>query len=236
MKLISVGLIAGVAFGLFAAPLPAQAQQAEKVYGIGILTGLSAENAKRNIDPFLEGLHDLGYVEGKNVVIEYRHADGKRDLLPELAAGLVHSKVDVIFVTGTSAIVAAKQATTRIPIVAGGAGDLVGSGLVASLSRPGGNITGSTRIATEMGAKRIELLKEAVPQVSRVAVIWYTRQDRGELKEMESAVRQLGVKIQPVQLRDPNKFQGAYAAMATKGVDALIIPIAASPFLTEDSF
>ncbi len=201
----------------------AEAQQSGKVYRIGILTGGSTSSSKRNIGPFLEGLHELGYVEGKNIVIEYRHADGKRDRLPELAAELVRAKVDVIVVTGTRPVAAAKQATSTIPIIAGGAGDLVGTGLVTSLARPGGNLTGSTRMATELGGKRIELLKEAVSKVSRVAVIWSTRQDRDELREMESSARQLGVKIQPLKVRDPNEFQSVYAAMAKERADALII-------------
>ncbi len=223
MKLRTIGLISTLALGLLAAPLPAEAQQEGKVYRIGILTGGSASSSKRNIGPFLEGLHELGYVEGKNIVIEYRHADRKRDRLPGLAAELVHTKVDVIVVTGTRPVAAAKQATSTIPIIAGAASDLVRAGLVSSLAQPGGNITGSTRMATELGGKRIEVLKEAVSKVSRVAVIWSTRQDRDELREMEKAASQLGVKIQALKIRDSNEFQSVYAAMARERADALII-------------
>jgi len=223
MKLRTIGLIVTLALGLLAGPLPAEAQQAGKVYRIGYLTLVSAANSKGNSDPFRESLRELGYVEGKNIVIEYRHADGKRDRLPKLAAELVRARVDVIVVAGTRAIKAAKKTTSTIPIVAGAAGDLVGAGLLASLARPGGNLTGSTRMATELGGKRIELLKEAVSKVSRVAVIWSTRQDGDELREIESAARQLGVKIQAAKIKDPNKFQSAYAAMAKERADALII-------------
>jgi len=162
-------------------------------------------------------------VEGKNLVIEIRHADRKRDRLPGLAAELVRAKVDVILVVGTRPIAVTKQATSTIPIVVGGAGDLVRAGLVASLARPGGNLTGSTRMATELGGKRIELLKEAVSKVSRVGVIWSTRQDRDELRETETAARQLGVKILPVKVREPNQIQSAYAAMVKERADAIII-------------
>jgi putative ABC transport system substrate-binding protein len=212
-----------MAFTALISAHPTDAQQADKVYRIGILTGGSVSTAKRNIDPFLEGLRELGYVEGKNIVIEYRQAERKRDRLPGLAAELVRIKVDVILVVGTRPIAVAKQATSTIPIVAGGAGDLVRAGLVASLAQPGGNITGSTRMATELGGKRIELLQEAVSKVSRVGVIWSTRQDREELRETETAARQLGVKILPVKVRDPNEIQSAYAAIARERADAIII-------------
>ncbi len=221
MRLRTIGLISIIVLGLLVRTLPAEAQQPGKVYRIGILTGGSGTS--RNIDSFREGLRELGYVEGKNLVIEIRAAKRKRDRLPGLTAELVRAKVDVILVVGTRPIAVAKQATSTIPIVVGGAGDLVRAGLVASLARPGGNLTGSTRMATELGGKRIELLKEAVSKVSRVGVIWSTRQDRDELKETETAARQLGVKILPVKVRDPNQIQSAYAAMVKERADALII-------------
>lgn len=223
MKLKAVRLVSVLILGLVAGPLPAWAQKPGKVYRIGYLTGTSAAIAKRNYDSFREGLRELGYVEGKNIIIDYRHANGEPDRLPELAAELVRARVEVIVVGGTGAIKAVKRATSRIPIVAGGAGDLVGTGLVVSLARPGGNVTGSTRMATELGAKRIELLKQSVSKVSRVAVIWSTRQDHDELKEIEDAARQLSVKIQAVKVRDPNKFQSAKEAIAKERADALII-------------
>jgi putative ABC transport system substrate-binding protein len=201
----------------------AEAQQAGKVYRIGYLAVGSAPTTVRYLVTFREGLRELGYMEGKNFVIEYRSAGGKRDRLPKLAAELVRAKVDVIVVTGNRATKAAKQATSTIPIVVGGAGDLVRAGLVATLAQPGGNITGSTRMATELGGKRIEVLKEAVSKVSRVGVIWSTRQDRDELRETETAARQLGVKILPVKVREPNQIQSAYTAMVKERADSLII-------------
>jgi len=199
------------------------AQQPGKVHRIGYLSTRSSSPATPAQEAFRQGLRDLGYIEGKNIVLEYRFAEGKRDRLPELAAELVRIQVDVIFATGNRATRAAKNATSTIPIVVGGAGDLVGTGLVASIARPGGNITGSTRMSRDLVGKRIELLKEAVSKVSRVAVIWSTRQDRIELREMESPARQLGVKVQPVKVRDPNEFQSGYAVMAREQADALII-------------
>ncbi len=199
------------------------AQQTDKVYRIGYLSTRSPSPDSPAQKAFRQGLRDLGYIEGKNLVLEYRFAEGNRDRLPDLAADLVRTHVDVIFATGNRATRAAKQATSTIPIVVGGAGDLVGTGLVASIARPGGNITGSTRMSTELGGKRIELLKEAISQVSRVAVIWSTRQDGVELRELESPARQLGVKIQPVKVWDPDEFQSGYAAMVRERADALVI-------------
>jgi putative tryptophan/tyrosine transport system substrate-binding protein len=203
--------------------LPAEAQQAEKVPRIGYLSNSSSSPPSPTQEAFRQGLRDLGYIEGETIIVEYRHAEGKRDRLPDLAAELVRTHVDVIFVRGNQATRAAKQATNTIPIIVGGAGDLVGTGLVASIARPGGNITGFTRMSSELSGKRIELLKEADSKVSRVAVIWSTRQDRGELSEIESAARQLGVKIQPVKVRNPNEFQSGYAAMARERANALIM-------------
>jgi len=224
MRLRPVTLVVTCALGLLVGPLPTEAQKAGKVYRIGYLTNRPVSPATNpRLIAFREGLRELGYVEGQNLVLEFRSAKGKRERLPEVAAELVRLKVDVIVVAGTRAIKAVKKATSTIPIIAGGAGDLVGTGLVASLARPGGNLTGSTRMATELGGKRIEVLKEAVSKVSRVGVIWSTRQDREELRETETAAPQLGVKILPVKVRESNQIQSAYAAMVKERADALII-------------
>ncbi len=224
MRLRPVALVVTFALGLLAAPLPAEAQQAGKVYRVGYLTNRPVSPATNlRLIALRQGLRELGYVEGQNLVLEYRSAKGKRERLPEVAAELVRLKVDVILVAGTRAIKAVKKATSTIPIIAGGAGDLVGTGLVASLARPGGNLTGSTRMATELGGKRIEVLKEAVSKVSRVGVIWSTRQDREELRETETAAPQLGVIIRPVKVRESKQIQSAYAAMVKERADALII-------------
>ena len=201
------------------------AQQPKKVIRIGFLTGGVAASVRGNLEAFRVGLHELGYVEAKDFVLEPRYAEGKVDRLPELASELVRLKVDVILVGGTEPTVAAKQATSTIPIIVGGAGDLVRTGLVASLARPGGNITGSTRMSPDLSRKRIELLKEAAPKTSRVAVILSTTTllDKDELREMESEARNLAVKIQSIDVRDPNEFQSASAAMVRERADAVII-------------
>ncbi len=204
---------------------PAKAQQAKKVPRIGYLSPLSPSAESTRREAFLQGLHELGYMEGKNIVLEYRYAEGKLDRLSDLAAEMVGLKPDVIVVGSNRFTAAAKQATSTIPIVAGG-GDLVGGGLVASLARPGGNVTGSTAIAPDLSGKRLELLEEAVPKASRVAILWYPRpgsNDEQEVKQTEVTGREFGVKVQVLQVRDPNEFQGAFAAMKRANANALVI-------------
>jgi len=162
-------VLALLAFG--AAPLAAEAQQAAKVARIGYLSPNLASSPRLR-DAFLQGLRDLGYVEGRNVVIEYRDAEGKLERLPALAAELVALKVDVIVVGGEPNALAAMQATRTIPIVFGAVSDPVQSGLVTSLARPGGNVTGLSSIGPELVGKRLEQLKQAVPGVSQVAILW----------------------------------------------------------------
>jgi putative ABC transport system substrate-binding protein len=201
----------------------AEAQQPKRVPRIGFL---ASGSSNLGFETFRRGLRGLGYVEGQNVLIEYRSAEGKFERFPELAANLVSLRVDVIVTTGTQAALAAKQATTTIPIVAGTAGDLVGAGLVASLARPGGNLTGSTNIDPDFSAKRLELLKETFPKLSRVAVLYHGGPgggDEDELKETESAARPLKVQIQSNRVQDPSQFVGAYAAMTKKRAEAVII-------------
>ena len=151
-----------------------------------------------NIEAFRQGLRELGYVEGQNILVEYRWAEGKDDRYAILAAELVSLGVDVIVTQGTQATVAAKQATNTIPIVVGDAGDLVGEGLVASLARPGGNVTGFTNIDPDLSAKRLQLLRETFPKVSRVAVLYHGGPggDQDELRETQTAAKTLGVQIQ----------------------------------------
>jgi len=203
----------------------AAAQQPKKVRRIGILQGASAGSSRSNIDAFRKGLRELGYTEGENIFLAYRYADGDLGRLKNLASELVQLKVDVILAAGTQTTTAAKQATSTIPIVVGGAGDLVGTGLVASLARPGGNITGSTVISPDLSGKRLELLKEVVPKASRVAVLLYpsTGTDWDEVKQTKSAAQSLKVKIQTVEVRDPSEFQAAYAAIKRENANALIL-------------
>ncbi len=160
-----------LATALLAIPALLGAQQKAKIPRIGMLITGTASTHKSFIDTFRRGLRDLGYVEGKNVFIEYRYAEGKRERYPSLAAEMVQLKPDVIVVQSVGFTEAAKKATSTIPIVVGGAGDLVGTGLVASLAQPGGNITGLTAVSPDLSGKRLELLKEAVPKASRVGVL-----------------------------------------------------------------
>ena len=200
----------------------AAAQQPKKIPRVGVLVSGSPVTHKFRLDTFRQGLREFSYIEGKNIVIEYRYAEGKVDRFPDLVDEIVRIKPDVIFVGSTRFTAAAKQATSTIPIVAT-AGDLVGDGLVASLARPGGNITGTTSIAPDLSGKRLELLKEAVPSASRVAVLWYPGRDENEVKQIEFVARELRVKVQSLQVRDTNEFQGVFAAMKKGDANALII-------------
>ena len=222
-----VGCLVTLALGLPSAPLMAEAQQPTKqVYRIGVLSGTSSSSDDALHEAFLQGLHELGYVEGKNILMEYRYAEGQFERLPDLAADLVRLNVDVIVVAGTRITAVAKQATSTIPIVVRSAGDLVGAGLVASLAKPGGNITGSTDISPDTSGKRLEFLREAVPQASRVAVLWSgSPGDRDELRELETVAVPLGVTIQPVEVHDPQGFPSAYAAMTQHHAQAVIMTL-----------
>jgi putative ABC transport system substrate-binding protein len=217
----------GVTLGLLAAPLAAEAQQVGKVARIGYLT-LNRAASPHLREAFIQGLRDLGYVEGRNVVIEYRDADGKLERLPALAAELVGLKVDVIVAVGTPQALGAKQATRTIPIVFVGAADPVTDGLVTSLARPGGNATGSSNLAPELVGKRLGLLKQAVPGVSRVAVLWQPgavpeRAEKDILKEAEVAARALGVQPQFVEARGPADVDRAFSDMTRAGAGALTV-------------
>ena len=200
------------------------AQSAKRVPVVGVFLPETASAYASYVDAFQEGLRELGYVVGQNILIEYRYAEGKRDRFAELAAELVRLKVDVLVVVGGT-LAATKRATSTIPIVVGSAGDLVGDGYVAGLARPGGNITGSTNVDSDLSAKRLELLKEAFPKLSRVAVLSHegNRGDQDELKETRTAAQPLRVRIQSQDLKDPGQFQGAFSAMIKDRAEALII-------------
>ena len=212
-----------VAAMLLTVTVVAQAQQEKKVARIGLLRFGSGDDDSRVIGPFREELRKLGWVEGTNILIDYQRAGRNRDRLREFADGLVRTKVDLIVVAGNQATAAAKAATSSIPIIVLRAGDLLGSGIVTSLARPGGNITGSTRMSSELAGKRMELLKESLSQLSRVGIIVATRQDEEELKEMEGPARQLSVKIQPANVRGLSEFQGVFASMMKERAEAVII-------------
>jgi ABC-type uncharacterized transport system substrate-binding protein len=196
---------------LFAVAIVAEAQQPARIPRIGILAPLSASFFSARDEAFRQRLRELGYVEGKNIVIEIRYADGKLERMSDLAAELVQLKVDVI-VTAGPGILAAKKASTTIPIVFGAAGDPVGAGIVSSLARPGGNITGLSNIAQDLDGKRLELLKEAFPKVARVALLWDPGTPRANLslREMEAAAKALGLKLQSLPVRGIDDFEGAH--------------------------
>ena len=217
--------ISGITAGLLAAPLVAEAQEAGKVARIGVLN--SGSPPAPFVESFKQGLRELGYVEGRNISIEYRWAEGRDERLPGLAADLVRLRVDVI-VASSQAAVAAKQATTAIPIVMAIITDPVRLGLVASLARPGGNATGFATQNDELPGKWMELVKETLPKVSRVAVLFQPTYDGGvQLKASEAAARSLGVRLQALKVERPDDFVTAFAEVQKNRAEALII--SASP-------
>ena len=214
-------LLAGAAA---ARPLAARAQPAEKVARIGFLGATFASSWASRIEAFRSGLRDLGYVEGKNILTEFRWAEERYDQLPALAAELVRLKVDVLLTYGTPATLAAKRATTDIPIVFIYSGDAVAAGLVASLPRPGGNITGSTYFLPQLLAKRLELLKEAMPHIARVAIL--VKPDnplfKSTLQVLEIAANSLKVELQQFDAHSSSEFEVAFLAMAKRRIDAIL--------------
>ena len=220
----------GLALGTLSVPLGAGAQQAGKVYRVGYLgQGAPSHSGERNaLAGFRQGLRDLGYVEGKNLIIEYRWAEMNFDRLPTLAAELVQLKVDVIATVATRASLAAKQVTTTVPIVMTLSLHAVESGLVSSLAHPGGNVTGMTGLSDETIAKRLELLKEAVPGLARVAVLWNpmfynTGKREPQWRAIEVAAPRLGLSLQSVEVRSLEDFEGAFASMIRSRVNGVIV-------------
>jgi putative ABC transport system substrate-binding protein len=219
--------VSGITLGLLAAPLAVEAEQSGHVPRVGLLSdeSVSGSSAPFSFGALSNALRDLGWVDGQTFTFERRYAEGNNAFLPGLATELVRLNMDIIVTIGTSATLAAKRATETIPIVFARVGDPVGVGLVKSLSRPGGNLSGVTIISKELGAKRLELLKEAVPNVSRVGVLWDPSFSTGaaELKEIESAARSLGVGLQVMGVRHPEEFERAILAMTKQHVGALIV-------------
>jgi putative tryptophan/tyrosine transport system substrate-binding protein len=205
--------------GAAAWPLAAHAQQSAKIPRIGIIDDSPIWNA------FRHGLRDLGYLEGQNIAFEYRYAGGLPDRLAWVAVELVHRPVDLIATFGTPPTLAAKQATTTIPIVMMGVGDPVGSGLVSSLARPGGNITGNTILGPEVAGKRLQLLKEVIPSLSRVAFLWNpdNASHPAQLAELRVAVEALGIKLLPVPVRSSDELDNAFSAMMRERPDAFLM-------------
>jgi putative tryptophan/tyrosine transport system substrate-binding protein len=208
-----------------------EAQQTGKIPRIGVLITASPANATRRVQALQQGLRELGYVEGKNIVIEYRYAEGKPETLPERVDELIRLNVDAIITDTSNAIQAAKNATKTIPVVFTTANDPVGDGQVASLARPGGNLTGLSILAVDLNGKRLELLKEAFPKVTRVAFLTRTGISRTEqrylaeqrLKEAEVVAKDLGLRLQPLGAKDGDDLESAFGAAKSAGAQALII-------------
>jgi len=214
---------------LFAVGVTVEAQQPKKVPRIGYLSPFDPATESTRSEPFRLALRELGYIEGQNIAIEYRYAERKLDRYPELAAELVRLKVDIIVPAGGDRVTrAAKNATKTIPIVMLGAGsDPVAAGLVESLARPGGNVTGLTLLSRELGGKRLELLKEAVPKLARVAVFYdpANRPNVLEVKEvLPVAARALGLTVQSWEVRDTDGFEKVFAALNKERPDGLYVP------------
>jgi putative ABC transport system substrate-binding protein len=225
MRLIGRAVILTLIVAL--APLAAQGQPPEKVHRVGYLSpgAPSDPGRQRRFEAFRQGLRELGYVEGQNIAIESRWAEGRYERYFALAADLVRLKVDVIVAVGGRATQDAQQATRTIPIVMSVVIDPLGSGLVASLARPGGNVTGLTIMASDLVGKQFEVLKEVVPKVSRVALLWNPANPGSapQLREAEAAARALGVRLQALEARTPQEIDSAFAAMTRERAGALVV-------------
>jgi ABC-type uncharacterized transport system substrate-binding protein len=226
--------------GMVALPLPLRAQQAAKVYRIGYLGVTSHAGYAREIEALLRGLRQLGYEEGKNIAMYYQFGEGHYDRLPALASELVTSKVDTIVTHSTPGARAAKQATSTIPIIVTAAADLVSSGLVPSIARPGGNLTGLTFFFAEICAKRVELIKEAVPGATRLGVLVNPANPSGEmaLTAMARAAGSLRVELLPMNVKAPDDIAGAFAMLVSRGAQALTfiedpLLISNAPYITQ---
>src|SRR5262245_28678646 len=209
---------------VLAGPLAVRAQQPTRVYRIGYLLGTTREQ-EAFLEDFLEAMRALGYVEGQNLVMEYRAAKGQYERFPALAAELVRLKVDVLLAVITPAAQAVKDATTTIPIVMLGVGDPVGTGLVASLARPGGNVTGVTSLSVDLVGKQLEFLKAVLPTVPRVAILWDPANANHVrlVREADVAARRLGIQLHRVQVRGPETFDRAFADMTRAHAGALLV-------------
>ena len=223
-KIGGVGLVVTVALGILLGPL-AHAQQKAKMSRIGFLGNSTAALEANLVGPFRDGLRDLRYEEGRNVLIEYRWAEGKYERFPALIAELIALKVDVIVTAGTPAALAVKKATASVPLVMVAVGDPVGTGLVASLARPGGNITGLTSIAADLEGKRLELLREVIPKLSHIAVLWNPASPFSLVaeKETRAAAQVLRMKVLSLGVRTPEELEGALAAIVRERPGALLV-------------
>jgi putative tryptophan/tyrosine transport system substrate-binding protein len=205
----------------------AEAQQSKKIPRIGFLSSSSFSTVSARLEAFRQGLRDLRYVEGQNITFEYRFAEGKLERLPDLAAELVALKVQVIVALANTGAVAAKHATQTVPIVMVAVGEPVATGLVASLARPGENITGLTTLSPELSGKRLELVKEVLPTASRVAIFWNPTQPSNllQLKEVQAAAQAIAVRIQSLEVSKSDDFERAFTTMAREHADAFLVSV-----------
>jgi ABC-type uncharacterized transport system substrate-binding protein len=218
-----IGLVLALGFAL--APLASEAQQTGKVYRIGVLETMSATLNTANLDAFRQGLRELGYVEGQNFVIEYRSADGRPERFPGLATELVRLKVDLIVTRGTPAVLAAEKATGSIPIVMATSADPTLFGVVSNLARPGRNVTGLSTIAVELAGKRLELLKEAIPRIARIALLanMSSPASASQWRQIEGAARSLGLEPQLLDVRAPEEFARVFDNAIKQRADAILV-------------
>jgi putative ABC transport system substrate-binding protein len=222
MRLAGAALAVLLVLGPLVAPFELAAQPASKVARLGVLL-FSTPSADPNLRAFLAGLRDLGYVEGKNLELEYRSAEGRRERISELALQLVALKPDVVVVLGGDMVPFMKAATATLPVVMLTSEDPVEAGVVASFARPGGNLTGVAFVSSETAGKRLQLMKEAVPSLARVAVLWSPDHPDGEYRNTEATARRLGLHIQSLEVRDPEGFNGAFQAATRQRAEALIV-------------
>jgi putative ABC transport system substrate-binding protein len=217
---------AGYALGalLCVTSYPVEAQESKNIPRLGFLSAGAGQDDRDRLAVFREGLRELGYVEAKNILIEYRFADGKLNRLPELAVGLVRLNVNIIVTAGNEAVQAAKNATQTIPIVMAFSGDPVGAGFVVNLARPGGNITGLSRINIELTSKRLELLNETVPSATRIAVLFNPegRVPVLALKEAQAAAQKLGLQVQALEMKAPEDIESAFRSAAKERAGAIM--------------
>jgi len=218
-------LLIALGAGALGAPFASFAQQQVKVRRIGFLGAISASGYASQVEGFRSGLRDFGYVEGKNLVVEYRWAEGQYERLPELVAELIRSKVEVIVTHGTPGTRAAKQATTTIPIVMATVADPVATGIVVSFARPGGNITGSTFSSPELNAKRLDLLKEVMPQITQAAIILNPNNPliATHIKETGIVAKALKVGLQRFEVRGPDEFEATISSVAKARINAVVV-------------
>jgi putative tryptophan/tyrosine transport system substrate-binding protein len=224
-------LSVGVVPVLLAVAIRGEAQQAGKVPRIGYLTFGSPSSSAPRREAFREGLRKLNYIEGQNIIVEYRYADSKADLLAEHITELIQLKVDIIVAGGTQANVEVKKATSTIPIVIANSDDPLGSGLVESLARPGGNATGLSSMSQELSGKRLELFKEAFPKVRRLAVLWHSASDAG-FKETRTAAQDLGLVVRSLEIKRQEDLDNAFATVTKEHLDALFA--VTSSFMTSN--